>query len=90
MSIYCLNGSVVRDGGVVWLDTDNSSVFLMSCMNSSVSASPTALIQKPKVGELCWERSGNVEISYFREIRRKIVEENKGNCRVWCEKNPEW
>lgn len=88
MPVDRLDGRVVCNRDVVWLDADYCSVLLMSCMHGGISSSSTALVQQPEVGELGWEWSRDGEIAWLGEIRDEIVEENENNCGVGSEQEP--
>lgn len=88
MSVDGLDGRIVCNRDVVWLDANYCSVLLMSCMHGSISSSSTTLIQQPEVGELCWEWSGDGEIARFREVRDEVEEDDESNCGVGSEQEP--
>ena len=72
----------VRDRDMVWLDTDQLSVLLVSVIDSSESPAAPALVEQPKVGESSCARTGDVTKSTRTKVRKKIEEKRKEEERV--------
>lgn len=60
MAVNDSNGLVVSHADMVRLDAHNFPQSLMHLVDDAISASSPTCRQQPKVGELGWERRGDV------------------------------
>ena len=72
----------IRNRDMVWLDTDQLPVLLMSVIDSSVSPASSALVEQPEIGESSYPRTGDVTNSMRTKVRKEIEEKREEKERV--------
>jgi hypothetical protein len=83
MPIDDLNGIGVCDRDMVWLYANNFSIFLVYRINGFVSFPLPTLPHQPKISELSWERCWYAKKCLVPDIRKKEVEDWKGEEQPW-------
>lgn len=77
MTIDGINGLIIRYRDMIGLDSDQSSILLVSLIDSNVASASTTLIEKPQVGQSCNSGTGNIADAFVSKPRQKIIQHRK-------------